>query len=162
MTVRLRRIWAKIEAPATQLFAVTLYALIVVGVVAYVYRYIGALVKGNPVDSPLQLASIAAALGMFILIGAFYREKSVEGQKPLENGKLPLHSRLRRAAKLFLAAAASFTIVFLLLEAVVGVGDAELEFAHWILIGFTSLSIVIAGISFSMALASLVTVIRHL
>lgn len=147
---RLRRIWAEIESTLVPIFLAVLYSLVAVGIVAYFLRYISALVTREPTPSPLQLATVAAALGGLILIGAFYKEKS------------PIEPELKRIAKLFLGAAVSFIIVFLLLQAVSMIKSPTLGWAEWLLVVMTGISITAAGITLCLALIFLIRVIRHL
>lgn len=132
-----------------------LYSLIVIGTVAYIYRYIFALIKHEEIESPIQLAITAITLGGFILLGAFYRRG------------LEYEQRLKTIAKLFLLAAIFFIIVLLLLNISAMIQSPPENWLsqviiEWLLPVVVSISIIVASISFAVALVFLLNMLRDL
>jgi len=127
-----------------------LYLLVFFGVFAYFVRYINSLASKEAATSPLQLATIAAALGGLILVGAFY------------NKEAPLERELRNAAKLLLGAAVSFTVTFLLLEYVSLIKSPTLNFGEWLVVIAAGFAIVTGGITLCLGLVYIIELIRKL
>ena len=152
--IRKNRYWEKIELPIhyfiTDVSFQLLYMLIVVGILVYVIRYIDSLVHDKPVDSPLQLALVASALGGFILLGAFY------GQTPA------VRIHLKRIAKSFLAAAISFIMVYLLLNIVHLMKSPTLSWIDQAIVYAAAFFITSASVSFALALVWLTRILRKL
>ena len=146
--------WSSILLLISNLFFQALYVLIVVGILAYLIKYIDALVHNKPVESPLQLALAATALGGFILIVAFYEREGDYEQK--------LKKELKRVAKFFLAAAVSFIIAYLLLFVIQSLNSPTLGPLDWFLGVFTAASMVSAAIFFAQALVELISILRNL
>lgn len=149
----LERTW---ESTLYYIISAILYPTLGIGTLAYFILYIKSLVTQVPVASPLDLAGVAGAIGGLILVGAFYKEKG-SSQEELAIGK-----KLKRIAKYFLEAAVSFTIAFLLLQAVSLINSETLSWGEWILVYLTSISMAVAGVALCLALTFLIRVIRYL
>lgn len=140
-----KRIWSTLES----VLFVVLYPVVAAGIIVYFVRYMGSLVTREPAHSPLELATIAAALGGLILLGAFYRENK------------PLGPELKKIAKLFLGAAVSLTVLFFLFEMVASM-QSTLGLGEWLVIVVTWAAMLVAGLSLGLALVLLIGVIRQL
>jgi hypothetical protein len=158
----------------TRIIPAALYPIILVGVAVYFIKYFLFLHGGEQVDSPLTLAAIAVALGGFILLGAFYIERP-RGQKVL-NRRLVSADELKRIAKFFLGSAISFVISFLMLGTLAvmptsppssgsftqAVETACLTVGEWLVVIVSAVAIGAAMYTFSIALVSLLNIIRKM
>lgn len=128
--------------------------LLVSAMLVYFYRYISSLVQLQLTDSPLTLSAISIALGGFILLGAFYQDKSLAEEAR--------NKELKKIAKLFLGAGVSFVITFLLLNWVHEIKSQQLTLLEWAVVYSTAFVMAAAGVCLSGGLVLLVRYIWRL
>ena len=112
----------------------------------------------TPVISPIDLAAVTATLGGLVLVGAFYRGKdegATDEQKELTKD-------LKLIGKLILLSSACFIIFFFAMEYVRSMNTLPLNLVQHLYADATAIAAVIAGVSTSIALSILVTIIKFL
>ena len=167
--------WSSIESwiSRTRLIPGILYPLILAGVALYFLRYFSSLKNGESVESPLTLAMVAVTLGGFILLGAFYKERSERQDEPQVQKAVsnePLSGKeLKRVAKLFLGAAICFVVTFLMVPALGMPKSPGGQFTNVLTQVGTCLIMIVAAvaiggalIAFTMAIVSLANIIRKM
>jgi hypothetical protein len=131
------------------------------GTVAWFVSYIASLADvetQHPATSPLTLAAVTAALGGLILVGAFYRGKN-EGATDVEKE----HTKdLKVVGKLIVLSSACFIITFFLIEYVRLITSPTLSGLEQFYVIITDIAAGVAGLSISVALSMLVTILRFL
>lgn len=148
------------------------FLLILLGTLLYLLKFVPFVYDAKEVPASFELAAIATALGGFILVSAYYRERAdtkeredkagfVEAMFSLVCDGEPISNyQLRIIATFFLGAAVSFT-VFLMLLHVVGsfftvLGSSEISgTGEWFVLGLTMATLGLACASFALALACL-------
>jgi hypothetical protein len=106
------------------------------------------------ITSPIDLAAVTATLGGLVLIGAFYRERPTDEQKELTKD-------LKCIGKLILLSSACFIIAFFGTEYVRSI-DTTLNLMQTLYMWATAAAVAIAGLSVSVALSILVTIVKFL
>jgi hypothetical protein len=130
------------------------------GTIAWFVHYIATLANTpNQVQaiSPIELAGVTAALGGLVLIGAFYKEKDEHA----DNEKKERTKSLKRVGKLALFSSACFMVTYFLLE-YVRIVTGPLSPLDWFFVVITDFAAIFAGLSLSVALSLLVTIVRFL
>jgi len=131
------------------------------GTIAWFINYIASLADltgRQQATSPIELAAVTAALGGLILVGAFYRGKN-ERVTPEERE----HTKdLKLIGKLIVLSSACFIIAFFLIEYVRVITSPTLSPIEWFYVIVTDVVAAIAGLTISIALSLLVTIIRFL
>ncbi len=114
-----KRIFTNLGSILESLLMAILYPVVAAGIVIYFVHYMGSLITHEPAQSPLELAGVAAALGGFILLSAFFKEG------------VPLEAELRRIAKLFLGVVVSLTVLFFVFEMATTMKSPTLGLGEW-------------------------------
>lgn len=157
----------------TRLIPGILGPLILAGVAAYFLRYFSSLKDGESVESPLTLAMVAVTLGGFVLLGAFYKERSERQDEPQVQNAVsnePVSGKeLKRAAKFFLGAAICFVVTFLMVPALGMAKSPGGQFANvltrvgdYLIMIVAAVAIGGALITFTIGIVSLANIIRKM
>ena len=108
--------------------------------------------------SPIELAGVTATLGGLVLVGAFYKGK--DEQASTEDAKTT--ADLKFIGKLILCSSVCFIVTYFTLEYVRTITSTSLSYYDWFFIVITGATALSAGITLSVALGLLVTIIRFL
>jgi hypothetical protein len=109
--------------------------------------------------SPIDLAGVTATLGGLILVGAFYKERKDLATKEEKEVAIDL----RTIGKIILVSSACFIATYFLLEYVQIMKSPPLSKSwFWFFIFTTDLAAIIAGVSLSVALSFLITIVRFI
>ena len=159
VTMWLSNMWGKYKGYCILGFITLITSLM--GTIAWFVNYIASLAdlsSRQQATSPIGLAAVTASLGGLILVGAFYRGKD-ERATPEERE----HTiDLKFVGKLILLSSVCFIITFFLVEYVRLITSPTLSPIEWFYIIVTDVVAVIAGLSISIALSLLVTIVRFL
>jgi hypothetical protein len=131
------------------------------GTLAWFVHYIATLANtpNQPqAISPIELAGVTATLGGLVLVGAFYKGRD---ERATDEEKERTES-LKLAGKLTLLSSVCFIVTYFLLEYVRLITAPVLSPLDWFFVVTTDIAAIVAGLSLSIALSLLVTVIRFL
>jgi hypothetical protein len=124
-----------------------LIPLLIIGTTVYLIQYIGAFTSLKDFHPPFELAILSTALGGFLLTIAYHESR------------LQLNHWLKINARLFLGAAVSFTLVYILLFLIRSITSNPLRLVDWLAVGLTDLIIVASVFLFSFALVLLTVIV---
>ena len=145
---RLRKVILRwLQAYALAALAGILIVLAVLGTTIYLMQYLGSLVSLKDFHPPFELAIVSTALGGFLLTVAYHE------------GRPQLNHWLKINARLFLGAAVSFSLVYVLLFLISSITSDPLRLVDWLAIVLTDVILVTSAFLFSIALVLLTLIL---